>query len=97
MLTRYTQWDLTQPILIHFTPTHLFALSDEGIYRLYDLSNPQAYQQYTLGAEVSELGIISAKGYDDGFVVLTGGLQFLELRGWKGGRTGAFANSGWSW
>ena len=76
---------------MHFTPNHLLVLSDEGTYRLYDLSNPQSYAQHTLGAEVNELGIVSAKGYDDGFVVLTGGLQFLEVRGWKGGRTSDLA------
>lgn len=43
---------------------------------------------------MNELGIVSAKGYDDGFVVLTGGLQFLEVRGWRGGRVGALAPSG---
>lgn len=88
------QWDLPQPVLIHFTPTHLLVVSDEGTYRLYDLSNPAVYTQHTLGAEVSEMGIVSAKGYDDGFVVLTGGLQFLEVRGWRGGRVGALAASG---
>ena len=81
---------------MHFTPTHLLVLSDEGFYRLYDISNPQSYQQYTMGNEVSELGIVSARGFEDGFVVLTGGLQFMEVRGWKGGRTGNFANSGMS-
>lgn len=40
------------------------------------------------------MGLVSAKGYDDGFVVLTGGLQFLEVRGWKGGRVSAMAASG---
>jgi hypothetical protein len=69
-------------------------LSDEGTYRLYDLSNPSQYTQYTLGAEVAEMGIVSAKAYDDGFVVLTGGLQFLEVRGWRGGRVSALAPSG---
>lgn len=93
-LTLLSQWDLPPPALIHFTPTHLLVLSDEGTYRLYDLSNPLAFEQYTLGADVSELGIVSAKGYEDGFVVLTGGLQFLEVRGWKGGRVGALASSG---
>jgi len=38
--------------------------------------------------------VVSGKGYDDGFVVLTGGLQFMEVRGWKGGRVGAMAPSG---
>lgn len=88
------QWDLTQPVLIHFTPTHLLVLSDEGVYRLYDLSNPVSYTQHTLGAEVQEMGIVNAKGYEDGFVVLTGGLQFLEVRGWKGSRVSAMAASG---
>ena len=88
------KWDLTQPVLIHFTPTHLLVVSDEGLYRLYDLSNPAAYTQHSLGSEVTELGVVSGKGYDDGFVVLTGGLQFMEVRGWKGGRVGAMASSG---
>ncbi|RSH95606.1 hypothetical protein EHS25_000698 [Saitozyma podzolica] len=86
-------WELSPPILIHFTGSHLMVLSDEGTYRLYDLSNPSQYTQYTLGAEVAEMGIVSAKAYDDGFVVLTGGLQFLEVRGWRGGRVSALAPS----
>jgi hypothetical protein len=97
MLSAYTgrsiadkQWDLTQPVLIHFTPAHLLVVSDEGLYRLYDLSNPTSYSQHSLGAEVQEMGIVNAKGYDDGFVVLTGGLQFMEVRG----RVGAMAPSG---
>jgi hypothetical protein len=79
---------------MHFTPTHLVVLSDEGVYRLYDLSNPQSYTQHTLGSEAGELGVVSAKAYDEGFVVLTGGLQFLEVRGWKGGRVSPLAASG---
>ena len=87
------QWDLPPPILIHFTLTHLLVLSDEGTYRLYDLANPLSYAQHTLGAEVNELGIVSAKGHEDGFVVLTGGLQFLDVRGWTGGRISALAQT----
>lgn len=87
------QWELAPPVLLHFTATHLLVLADEGTYRLYDISNG-THAQYTLGSEVNELGVVSAKGYDDGFVVLTGGLQFLEVRGWKGGRVGALAPSG---
>ena len=78
---------------MHFTPTHLMVLSDEGIYRLYDLSNPQLYTQYSLGSEAQELGIVSAKAYNDGFIAMTGGLQFLEVRGWSG-RVSALAASG---
>jgi len=83
-------------VLIHFSPTHLLVVSDEGLYRLYDLSNPASHTQHSLGSEVTELGVVSGKGYDDGFVVLTGGLQFMEVRGWKGGRVGAMAPSGTS-
>jgi hypothetical protein len=79
---------------MHFTASHLMVLSDEGTYRLYDLSNPSQYAQYTLGADVADLGVISAKAHNDGFVVLTGGLQFLEVRGWKGGRVSALAAAG---
>lgn len=78
---------------MHFTSTHLAVVSDEGTYRLYDLSNPQQYTQHTLGSEASEMGLVSAKGYDEGFVVLTGGLQFLEVAGWKGGRVTPLAGS----
>jgi hypothetical protein len=81
---------------MHLTLTHLFVLSDEGVYRLYDLSNPQTYSQHTLGAEISELGLVSAKAHDDGFVVLTGNLQFLEVRGWAGGRAAPLAEAGTS-
>jgi len=78
---------------LHFTQTDLLAVADDGTYRLYNLSNG-TYSQYTLGSEVNELGLVAAKGYDDGFVVLTGALQFLEVRGWKGGRVGALAPAG---
>lgn len=88
------QWELSPPILMHLTLSHLFVLSDEGVYRLYDLSNPQTYTQHTLGSEVSDAGLVSAKAHDDGFVVLTGNLQFLEVRGWGGGRAVPLAEAG---
>lgn len=75
------------------TATSLLVVADDGTYRLYDISNG-THSQYSLGSEVNELGVVTAKGYNDGFVVLTGGLQFLEVRGWKGGRVSAFAQSG---
>ncbi|CAK9781051.1 putative vacuole organization and biogenesis-related protein [Cutaneotrichosporon oleaginosum] len=87
-------WELSPPILLHFTPSHLVVLSDEGTYRLYDLSSPGDYNQYTLGSEVADLGIVSAHAHDDGLVVLTGGLQFVEARGWKGARVSQMADSG---
>lgn len=79
---------------MYFTSTHLLTLSDEGTYRLYDLSDPQSFNQYTLGSEVSEMGVVSAQAHDDGFVFLTGGLQFMEVRGWRGGRATPLAHSG---
>ncbi|RXK39934.1 vacuolar protein sorting-associated protein [Tremella mesenterica] len=86
-------WDLPPPVLLHITPFHLLVLADDGTYRLYPLSFPSCFSQHTLGTEVSELGIVSAKAHDDGFVVLTGGLEFLEVRGWNAGRVGALAPS----
>lgn len=79
---------------MHFTSSHLAVVSDEGLYRLYDLSNPQQYTQHTLGSEAIEMGLLSAKGYEDGFIVLTGGLQFMEVAGWKGGRVTPLVPSG---
>jgi len=61
---------------------------------VYDLSTPGEYQQFTLGADVADLGIVSARAWDDGLVVLTGGLQFVESRGWAGGRVTNLVPSG---
>lgn len=79
---------------MHFTTSHFLVLADDGSYRLYDLSDPSHYTQHSLGSEVSDLGILSARAYADGFVILTGGLQFMEVRGWKGGRPIPLAPSG---
>ena len=79
--------------MLHLTLTRLIALSDEGTYRVYDLSNPQSFSQYTLGGEAGEMGIVSARAYDDGFVVLTGALQVLEVKGWTGSRPMSLASS----
>lgn len=84
---------MTPPILMHFTTTHLLVVSDEGLYRLYDLSNPHQYTQHSLGTEATEMGLVAARGYDDGFVVLTGGLSFLEVKGWAGGRPTPLASA----
>ncbi|KAL1411169.1 Vacuolar protein sorting-associated protein 16 [Vanrija albida] len=89
-------WELSPPILLQFTGTHLVVLSDEGTYRLYDLSSPGEYTQHTLGSEVADLGVVSARAWEDGLVVLTGGLQFVETRGWKGGRVSQLVDSGLS-
>lgn len=88
------QWELSPPILLHLTPNALVVLSDEGIYRLYDLSSPGDYTQYSLGSEVADLGIVSARAIDDVLVVLTGGLQFVEAKGWHNARISNFTDSG---
>ncbi|WWC85237.1 uncharacterized protein L201_000099 [Kwoniella dendrophila CBS 6074] len=80
-------WELNTPVLMHFTTTSLVVLSDEGVYRIYDLSNLINYKQYQIGGnDVKEQGIINAKAYEDGMIVLLGNLEFLEIRGWNGGR-----------
>jgi len=67
-------------------------LNEEGIYRLYDLQGD--YQQYSLGTEAAELGIIDARIHDNGFVALTTSLILLELKGWEGSRPLTLANPG---
>jgi hypothetical protein len=52
------------------------------------------YRQYTLGSEVADVGVISGQVHDDGFVVLTGSLAFVHVKGWKGGRAAALCATG---
>lgn len=56
-----------------------------------------AYSQHTLGgvADVAEVGIVDARSCGDaGLVVLTGGLEFVFVRGWEGARGTAMAMAG---
>ena len=57
-------------------------LNEEGTYRLYDLQGD--YQQFSLGNEASEMGIIDARIHEGGLVALTGSLTLLEVKGWEG-------------
>ena len=68
----------------------LVVLNEEGTYRLYDLQGE--YQQYSLGPEASDLGLIDAKIYESGMVVMTSSLTLLEVKGWTGGRPLILAN-----
>lgn len=70
----------------------LVVLNEEGVYRLYDLQGD--YQQYSLGAEAGELGIVDARIHENGLVALTGSLTLLEVKGWEGGRPLMLANPG---
>ncbi|KAK2461284.1 hypothetical protein APHAL10511_006811 [Amanita phalloides] len=88
-------WD--QGKIIRFGWTHderLVILSEEGIYRLYDLQGE--YQQFSLGNEAADLGVVDARIHENGLVALTGALTLLEVKGWRGGRSVALANPGLS-
>ena len=67
-------------------------LNEEGVYRVYDLQGE--YQQYSLGTEAGELGIIDARIHETGLVALTGSLTFLEVKEWSGGKPLTLANPG---
>ncbi len=67
-------------------------LNEEGLYRLYDLQGD--YQQYSLGSDASEMGVIDARIHDSGLVALTGSLSLLEVKGWTGARPLTLANAG---
>ncbi len=67
----------------------LLVVSDDGTYRLYDLSGE--YKQYSLGADVNEAGILSCRIHEEGFVVLTGLMQLVQVRGWEGARPSSLA------
>ncbi|WWC61373.1 uncharacterized protein I303_103954 [Kwoniella dejecticola CBS 10117] len=96
-------WELGTPALMHLTTTSLVVLAHSGIYRVYDLSNSSSstsastststYKQYSLGLGEDE-GVLGAKAYEEGMVILTNGLEFLEVRGWAGGRGVPLKSSG---
>lgn len=70
----------------------LAVLNEEGTYRLYDLQGD--YQQYSLGSDAAEVGIIDARIHDSGLVALTGSLSLLEVKGWDGGKPLTLASPG---
>ncbi|KAI0319241.1 vacuolar assembling/sorting protein VPS16 [Amylostereum chailletii] len=88
-------WDQAKIIQFGWTGgERLVVLNEEGVYRLYDLQGD--YEQYSLGGDAAEVGIVDAKIHEAGLVALTGSLQLLEVRGWGGGRAMALANPGLS-
>jgi hypothetical protein len=70
----------------------LAILNEEGTYRLYDLQGD--YQQYSLGNEAGEMGVIDARIHENGLVALTGSLTLLEVKGWDGSRPLTLATPG---
>src|SRR5260221_3429672 len=82
---RNYKWDQSKIIRFGWTSEEkLVVLNEEGTYRLYDLQGE--YQQYSLGPEASELGVMDAKIYEGGLVAMTSSLTLLEVKGWTGGR-----------
>ncbi|KAF8190560.1 vacuolar assembling/sorting protein VPS16 [Pholiota molesta] len=84
-------WDQGKIIRFGWTiEEKLAVLNEEGVYRLYDLQGD--YQQYSLGTEAAELGVIDARIHDNGLVALTSSLTLLEVKGWEGSRPMTLAN-----
>ncbi|KAL8276676.1 hypothetical protein RQP46_010944 [Phenoliferia psychrophenolica] len=80
----------------------LVVLTQDGTYRIYALSTgltPPAYSQHSLGADASEHGVLDARIYEGGMVVLLGNLNFVEVKGWQedgnvGGKVVQLAQAG---
>ncbi|KAJ3889966.1 Vps16, N-terminal region-domain-containing protein [Lentinula edodes] len=84
-------WDHGRIIRFGWTLNEqLVVLNEEGVYRVYDLQGE--YQQYSLGTEASEVGVVDARIYENGMVALTGSLTLLEVKGWEGARPMTLAN-----
>ncbi|KAF7789677.1 hypothetical protein EIP86_000623 [Pleurotus ostreatoroseus] len=72
----------------------LVVLNEEGVYRLYDLQGD--YQQFSLGNEAAEMGIVDARIHPNGLVALSGSLTLLEIKGWEGAKPLTLSNPGLS-
>ncbi|KAF6745417.1 vacuolar assembling/sorting protein VPS16 [Ephemerocybe angulata] len=72
----------------------LVVLNEEGVYRVYDLQGE--YQQFSLGTDAADTGVIDARIYGNGLVALTSSLTLLEVKGWEGARPLTLANPGLS-
>ncbi|TFK21145.1 vacuolar protein sorting 16 isoform 1 [Coprinopsis marcescibilis] len=84
-------WDQGKIIKFGWTADErLVILNEEGVYRVYDLQGE--YQQYSLGSDTAETGVIDAKIHGGGLVALTSSLTLLEVKGWEGSRPLALAN-----
>ncbi|TDL22763.1 vacuolar protein sorting-associated protein 16 [Rickenella mellea] len=70
----------------------LVVLNEEGTYRVYDLQGE--YQQWSLGTDASETGVVDARIHENGIVSMTGALALLEVKGWDGGQPLVLASAG---
>ncbi|KAL5523006.1 VPS16 [Sanghuangporus sanghuang] len=79
--------------IIHFGWSYderLVVLNEEGVYRVYDLQGD--YQQFSLGSEAAETGVIDARIHGNGMVALTGSLALLNVKGFTGAKPLALTN-----
>ncbi|KAI0743728.1 vacuolar protein sorting-associated protein 16 [Daedaleopsis nitida] len=84
-------WDQGKIVRFGWTgDERLVVLNEEGVYRIYNLQGE--YQQYSLGSEAGELGIVDARIHETGLVALTGSLTFLEVKEWQGAKCLTLAN-----
>lgn len=91
--SHFVQWDQGKIVRFGWTfDERLAVLNEEGVYRVYDLQGD--YQQFSLGSEAGETGIIDARFHENGLVAMTGGLTILEVKGWEGGKPLVLANPG---
>lgn len=67
-------------------------MNDEGMYRLYTLQGD--YQQFSLGPEAAEVGVIDARIYEQGLVALTNNVTLFEVKGWTGSKPLTLAHPG---
>ncbi|KAK4048038.1 Vacuolar protein sorting-associated protein 16 [Microbotryomycetes sp. JL201] len=88
VLMQTIQWDSSARIVaLGWTVNeNLAVLTQDGSYRIYSLSigtsvSP-SYSQHSLGHEAQEAGVLEARIYEHGMVVLLNNLTFIEVRGW---------------
>ncbi|KZO95381.1 vacuolar protein sorting-associated protein 16 [Calocera viscosa TUFC12733] len=88
-------WDQGKIVCMGWTlDERLVVLNEEGLYRIYDLQGE--YEQFSLGSEAQEEGVIDAQIHETGLVAISGSLSFLEVRGWEGGKAQTLASTGLS-
>lgn len=88
-----SKWDQGRLVAIGWTyAEQLVILNDEGLYRLYDLQGE--YQQFSLGHDAAEAGIIDARIYEQGLVAMTSHVTLMEVKGWTGAKPLVLANPG---
>ncbi|KIO15844.1 hypothetical protein M407DRAFT_235273 [Tulasnella calospora MUT 4182] len=88
-------WDQGTIVSMGWTyEEQLVIINDEGMYRLYTLQGD--YQQFSLGPEAAEMGVIDAKIYEQGLVALTSNVTLFEVKGWTGSKPLTLAHPGFS-